>query len=368
MYWIVSVTCTSISLVALGLVARAVCSKAKASLGKRGTLSFSVMPVLFADGVFSISYLCYHAHNLRTGGDGNRGLGCRVSAFFGVWAVLMSLLSMVTLAYAPWRAVKTAAALRKYQGPSQADLAALMFAEGLWAGACAGLGVYRGSYGTNRGLYCSVEDWGDPVVAMPILLTWVGSAGAAFYFFYDTLSTLRRRRRAAVPDSPHADAAVRDTTILGLGFFLNVLLYWGLMIASLVISLLAKVSPFFPDGLSVEFEMAAGASGKLKPIADALVILQIRAVRESRLVSGLFRSFWDAGHNIRLASRRFQHHVQTRATASRARSSFSDRDDDEDDEDDGHDPDDHGVGHVFAHRQISSLDIGDIDYGVYDGS
>ena len=51
-YWSASVVCTSLSLVALGIVARAVRERTR-TLGKRSALSLSVCPVLVADAVFS---------------------------------------------------------------------------------------------------------------------------------------------------------------------------------------------------------------------------------------------------------------------------------------------------------------------------
>ena len=193
------------------------------------------------------------------------------------------------------------------------SLVALIVAEAAWCTACVGLGAYRRVLGTNRGLYCSVEDWGDPIVAVPILVTWGGGVGVTFYFFRDMLRVLRARRAAAGGVSPASQHAVQETTVLGLMLFLNVFVFWGLTITSLVVKLLGENFARFPgEYLPVEFEMAAGIAGKLKPMADALVFVRLRGVHDSALIQRLLSSSFAFASSVCHAS------VGLGATAARA--------------------------------------------------
>jgi hypothetical protein len=89
--------------------------------------------------------------------------------------------------------------------------------------------------------------WGDPVSALPSLLTWSGAAGLTAWFHYDT----RRKIGDHGTEAESPRRAVRDASRLGLGIFLGILAFWGPIIATIVCHLLGVRTP-------VGLEFAAG--------------------------------------------------------------------------------------------------------------
>ena len=89
--------------------------------------------------------------------------------------------------------------------------------------------------------------WGDPVSALPSLITWSGAAGLTAWFHYDT----RRKIGDHGTEAESPRRAVRDASRLGLGIFLGILAFWGPIIATIVCHLLGVRTP-------VGLEFAAG--------------------------------------------------------------------------------------------------------------
>ena len=132
-YWAGSVFFCSIGAICLVLVGRSIASRTESPLSAQGTLLNTVLPVLLGDALFVFSrgpapgkpssrtrrrrYLPYHVFNLYTDGGGNeRGAVCAASGFLGILASTLGLCGAAAMAYAPWRAIRDAAACRRSRG------------------------------------------------------------------------------------------------------------------------------------------------------------------------------------------------------------------------------------------------------------
>ncbi|KAH8064609.1 glycosyltransferase [Aureococcus anophagefferens] len=225
-YWAGSVFFCSIGAICLVLVGRSIASRTESPLSAQGTLLNTVLPVLLGDALFVFSrgpapgtpssrtrhrrYLPYHVFNLYTDGGGNeRGAVCAASGFLGILASTLGLCGAAAMAYAPWRAIRDAAACRRH--------------------------------------------WGDPVSALPSLITWSGAAGLTAWFHYDT----RRKIGDHGTEAESPRRAVRDASRLGLGIFLGILAFWGPIIAT------------------------------MKPPFDAYLLMRLKALRDSFFVRAL---------------------------------------------------------------------------------
>ncbi|KAH8052981.1 glycosyltransferase [Aureococcus anophagefferens] len=248
-YWAGSVFFCSIGAICLVLVGRSIASRTESPLSAQGTLLNTVLPVLLGDALFVFSrgpapgkpssrtrrrrYLPYHVFNLYTDGGGNeRGAVCAASGFLGILASTLGLCGAAAMAYAPWRAIRDAAACRRH--------------------------------------------WGDPVSALPSLITWSGAAGLTAWFHYDT----RRKIGDHGTEAESPRRAVRDASRLGLGIFLGILAFWGPIIATIVCHLLGVRTP-------VGLEFAAGLVAKMKPPFDAYLLMRLKALRDSFFVRAL---------------------------------------------------------------------------------